>query len=124
MKKLMTNLRIRSRLILGFSMVCLILAVSIGITILKVGEGNSVTQRTIDVRVPTALAGDKMVGQIYGSLAALRGWMLTGNPAFKTERAAIWQSIDASSTEIDGLSKDWTDPKNREAWTDTKAILN
>src|ERR1051325_11400648 len=80
MKKMLANLRIRSRLILGFGIVCLILAASIGITILKVGEGNSVTQLTINVRVPTALAGDMVVGQVYGSLAALRGWMLTGNP--------------------------------------------
>jgi methyl-accepting chemotaxis protein len=123
MKTIISNLRIRSRLILGFGVVCLILAASIGITILKVGDGNTVTQRTIDVRVPTALAGDKVVGRIYGSLAALRGWMLTGNAAFKDERAAIWQSIDASAAEIDGLSQDWTDPKNKEAWAQAKAIL-
>jgi methyl-accepting chemotaxis protein len=123
MKSIIANLRIRSRLILGFGIICLILAASIGITILKVGEGNSVTQRTIDVRVPTAVAGDKVVGRIYGSLAALRGWMLTGNEAFKAERAALWQSIDASVGEIDDLSKNWTDPKNQESWSQAKAIL-
>jgi methyl-accepting chemotaxis protein len=123
MKSLIANLRIRSRLILGFGIVCLILAASIGFTILKVGEGNAVTQRTINVRVPTALAGDKVVGQIYGSLAALRGWMLTGNEAFKTERAAIWQSIEASVTEIDDLSKNWTDSKNTDSWAQAKTML-
>jgi methyl-accepting chemotaxis protein len=123
MKSMIANLRIRSRLILGFGIICLILAASIGITILKVGDGNAVTARTIDVRVPTAMAGHKVVGQIYGSLAALRGWMLTGNEAFKTERAAIWQSIEASVAEMDGLAKDWTDPKNKESWAQAKAIL-
>jgi methyl-accepting chemotaxis protein len=123
MKSMIANLRIRSRLILGFGIVCLILAASIGITILKVGDGNAVTQRTIDVRVPTALAGDKVVGRIYGSLAALRGWMLTGNPAFKDERAAIWRNIDASVAEIDALSTDWTDPKNKAAWAEAKTEL-
>jgi len=123
MKSMIANLRIRSRLILGFGIICLILAASIGITILKVNEGNTITQRTIDIRLPTALAGEKVVGRVYGSLAALRGWMLTGNDAFKGERTAIWQGIDASVAEIDGLSQNWTDPKNQEAWAQAKTIL-
>src|SRR5581483_3850385 len=123
MKRLLTNLRIRSRLIFGFSAICLILLASIGTTMWKVAGSNQATQSMVDVRVPTAMAGDRLVGQLYASLAALRGWMLTGNEAFKTERSAVWQSIDTSVTTLDGLAQESDDPRDREDWANAKAVL-
>jgi methyl-accepting chemotaxis protein len=123
MLTVLANLRIRDRLIIGFSALCLVLIVAVGATIWKVDGNNSLTQRMVGVRMPTAMAGADLVGRIYGSLAALRGWMLTGNPDFKAERAAIWEGIDAERGVMDGLAAGWTDAQNQADWAEAKAVL-
>jgi methyl-accepting chemotaxis protein len=123
MLTVLANLRIRDRLIIGFSALCLVLVVAVGTTIWKVDGNNTLTQRMVGVRMPTAMAGADLVGKIYGSLAALRGWMLTGNPDFKAEREAIWQGIDAERGAMDGLAQGWTDAQNQAAWEEAKAVL-
>jgi methyl-accepting chemotaxis protein len=123
MKSLLANLKIRDRLIMGFTGICLILVVSIGMTIWKVGSNNNITRQMVQLRLPSALDGSELIGKLYGSLAALRGWMLTGNPAFKTERAATWAAIDARTSAIDKLAVGWTDQADKKAWQDVKEIL-
>ena len=48
------NLNIRGRLILGFSVLCVLLAAVVGTTIVKVRAVNESTERTVNLRVPTA----------------------------------------------------------------------
>ena len=50
--------------------------------------------------------------------------MLTGNPAFKAERAAVWADIHNITTEMDRLSANWTNPDNVERWATFKSVLN
>ena len=45
MLKLITHLRIRDRLIIGFAALCLVLAAVVGTTIWKVESNNAMTQR-------------------------------------------------------------------------------
>ncbi|GIK98439.1 MAG: methyl-accepting chemotaxis protein [Alphaproteobacteria bacterium] len=123
MRLLIARLRIRGRLVIGFALLCLVLATAVGTTIWKVDGNRAVTDRMIAVRVPTALSSADMVGKIYGSLAALRGWMLTGDADFKAERAAIWTDIDAQRAAFDQLSETWTDAQNRADWGEAKAVL-
>jgi methyl-accepting chemotaxis protein len=119
----LANLRIPHRLMLGFAGVCLILVVAVGTTMWKVNVLNDGMERTVDVRTPTALAGSELVSNMYASLAALRGYMLTRNPGQKTERASAWKEIDALTVEIDKLSERWTNPENRRKWAESKAAL-
>jgi len=49
--------------------------------------------------------------------------MLTGNPVFKTERAAVWTHISEISSAMDGFSTKWTNPANVEAWEGIKTNL-
>ena len=49
--------------------------------------------------------------------------MLTGNDIFKTERSAVWSSIDKNETKMDELSKTWTNPKNVSDWAEFKVTL-
>jgi methyl-accepting chemotaxis protein len=123
-QNIIANMRIRDRLIIGFAAVCLILTVAVGTTIWKVEGNNTLTQRMIGVRVPTAMAGSDLVGKVYGSLAALRGWILTGNSKFEAERAAIWKDIDANREAIDKLSAHWTDQQNKSDWEEAKTVLD
>ena len=87
------NLNIRGRLILGFSMLCALMAVVVGVTIVKVRTVNESTDRTVNLRVPTAMAASDVVAGVYASLASLRAWLITGNDTFKTERAMLWKDI-------------------------------
>jgi methyl-accepting chemotaxis protein len=79
------SLNIRGRLIAGFSMLCPLLALVVGTTLVKVSSVREATDRTVSLRVPTALSASGMVAQIHASLASLRGWLITGNDGFKAQ---------------------------------------
>ena len=47
------------------------------------------------------MTASDLVSGVYASLAALRGWLVTGNAAFKAERAGLWKQIQAQGSEMD-----------------------
>ena len=117
------KLNIGLRLVIGFAAVAAILAVTVGMTLIKASSVGSTTSRIAELRVPTAAASSGLVNDINASLASLRGWMLTGNDAFKVERAAVWADIDEVSADMDRLSQTWTNPENVAKWAEYKDIL-
>lgn len=123
MPHLNLNLNIRARLILGFSILCVLLAGVVGITILKVRSVSSSTQLNVNLRVPTAMTSSDLVASVYASLASLRGWLVTGNDSFKAERAGVWQAIHKRGAEMDGLSGRWTNEQNKADWQQAKPLL-
>jgi methyl-accepting chemotaxis protein len=118
------NLNIRGRLILGFGVLCALLAGVVSITIMKVRNVNDVTERTINLRVPTAMAANDVVAGVYASLASLRGWLITGNDVFKFERATLWKDIQRHGSEMDNLSGHWTAEQNKSDWKLAKPLLD
>src|SRR5712664_1427151 len=102
------QLNIRGRLILGFSVLCVLLAGVVGTTIIKVRTVNEATERTVNLRVPTAMTASDMVAGVYASLASLRAWLITGNEAFKAERAVLWKELQKRGSEMDNLASHWT----------------
>lgn len=118
------DLSIRTRLILGFSALCVLLATVVGITIFEVRKVNESTARNVDLRAPTAMTASDMVAGVYASLASLRGWLITGNEAFKAERAGLWRGIQKSGSEMDSLSARWTDEQNKADWKQAKPVLD
>src|SRR5437868_3763299 len=120
----MLNLNIRGRLILGFSVLCALLACVVVTTIVKVRNVNESTERTVNLRVPTAMAANDVVAGVYASLASLRGWLITGNDIFKAERALLWKDIQRHGSEIDGLSTHWTVEQNKADWKQAKPLLD
>jgi len=100
-----------------------ILAVAVGMTISNVSSIDKTSKRIVDLRMPTAAASSNMVKNIYGSLAALRGYMLTGAAGFKNQRGEVWADIDKTIAQMDELSKSWTNPKNVENLNVFKGIL-
>ncbi|MBT4588738.1 MAG: HAMP domain-containing protein [Rhodospirillaceae bacterium] len=117
------NLKIRGKLIAGFAVVVVILMAAVGSTIWKVTEISGVSDRIVELRTPTSAASQRMLNNINASLAALRGYMLTGAPAFKKGRAAVWADIDIAKANMDKLSQSWTNPKNVKKWQGFKSIL-
>ena len=118
------QLNVRGRLILGFSLLCILLAAVVGTTIIKVRTVNEFTDRTVNLRVPTAMNAGELVADVYASLASLRGWLLTGSDVFKTERAVLWKDIEARGSEMDRLSGQWTTEQNRSDWKQAKPLLD
>ena len=108
----------------GFTFIVILLAISVSSTLVLVKSTKEHSSRVISLRVPTALAGSDMSRDIYASLAALRGWMLTGDEIFKTQRTQVWQSIHKTSAKIDTLSENWTNPENVKSWKKFKIILS
>ncbi len=117
------NLNIRKRLVLGFFGLCVILAISTGVTVLSLQGVADKANRITDLRVPTAAASAGLVNDINASLASLRGWMLTGNQKFKAERAEVWAEIDTTVEAMDGFSASWTNPANVATWQELKVTL-
>jgi methyl-accepting chemotaxis protein len=116
-------LSVRNRLILGFAAMGVIIAVATGFTLYEANSISTLSHRMVDLRVPTSAASAKMVNDINASLASLRGWMLTGNDAFRLERDAVWTDIDAVTADLDRFSQNWTNPANVQVWADTKVTL-
>lgn len=119
----LSGLKIGGRLNAGFAAVCTVLVALVLITVWQVSTVSRVNSRIVDLRVPTSTASLGLVNNVNASLAALRGWMITGNKNFKTERARIWADVDRISADMDRLSAAWTNPKNIENWTNFKSIL-
>jgi methyl-accepting chemotaxis protein len=117
------SIGIRGRLIAGYSTIILILIATVAITMWQVSGMQNTTQRIVELRMPTAAASAGMVNNINASLAALRGWMLTGSPVFKKQRAVVWENIAKTSADMDRYSQSWTNPKNIEKWESFKSTL-
>ncbi len=118
------ELKISGRLSFGFGVLVVVLIAAVASTLFEVSGVKTVTDRIVNLRTPTSQASARLVNDINASLASLRGWMLTGNSAFKKERASVWADIALVRDEIDGLSAQWTNPANQEAWADMKAVLD
>ncbi|MBL4666275.1 MAG: HAMP domain-containing protein [Sneathiella sp.] len=124
LKAKIQNLKIRGRLALGFATIVSLLILAIGITTYQVNQVGNNMSRIVDLRVPTANASSSMINNINASLASLRGWMLTGNKKFIKERASVWQQIEQTSSQMDKLSKSWSNTANIAKWQKFKLVLD
>ncbi len=124
MARLIAGLKISHRLICGFGFMLLLLCGAVGVTVWKVSVVEADNNRVVLLRVPTAEASAAMTSDIYASLAALRGWMLTGNEAFKTERDAVWKDIAEKRAKMDELAAKWTSPDNVKSWAEFQSTLD
>ncbi len=107
------NLKLGTKLYLGFGAMALILAVGIGMTIVQTKRATAVTDRVMELRMPTSQSSLSMLNGVNHSLAALRGWMLLGKDKFKDERAVAWNDeIGPALEKLDAFSKNWTNPQN------------
>jgi methyl-accepting chemotaxis protein len=115
--------RIRGRLVSGFLAVCAIIALSVGYTVFAVGGISTTVNRMVTLRTPVAVASTELVGNLYSTLATLRGYLLTGNPQGKLDRMAMWKEMDATVASIDEKAAQFTNPENKRKWAEVKALL-
>ncbi|MZG31408.1 MAG: HAMP domain-containing protein [Nitrospinae bacterium] len=99
---------------LGFAVLTLILMGVVLLTIQQVRTMEVTTKRVVELRTPTAHASLMMLNGMNHSLASLRGWILLGDPKFKTERSIAWkEQINPSLKLMHELAPRWTDPENK-----------
>jgi len=115
--------KISQRLYIGFSIMILLLVITVSITVWDISGIKKTTDRIVNLRTPTAQASASLISNINASLADLRGWMLTGNEVFKAERQNVWKNIAEIEVKMDTLSKNWTNPENVANWEEFKTIL-
>jgi methyl-accepting chemotaxis protein len=94
---LFADRRIRTKLLSGSAVLCLILAMAVGYTIHVIGGVSQTVDRMVILRAPVAMQSSEMVSHIYATLATLRGYLLTASQDSKTDRAAMWKDLDASA---------------------------
>ena len=118
------SLNIRGRLIAGFAVLTFLLVAAVGTTLWKVDSIETEVNDIVELRVPSAFASAGLINDINASLASLRGWMLTGNVAFKVERVKVWADIADIRANMDRLSASWTVPANVAKWAEFKTVLD
>ena len=118
------QLRIRGRMFLGFSAVCFVLVAAVGSTLWQVHGISERSHKVVDFSVPAALSAKEVSSAVYASLAALRGWILTGNADLKAERAGAWVELSTASKALDQLSLQFKDEKDRKTWREVKGLLD
>ena len=118
-----SSFRIGQRLWLGFGILCAVIALASGITVFEANGVRTTSERMIGFRMPVAQTGVKIEGELYASLAALRGYILTGNDSFKEERTESWRDINKGIATMDKLAPRFTNPRNIELWKEAKTLL-
>ncbi len=118
------NLKISQRLIAGYALFIFLLVAAVSVTIWEVTHIEQTTDRIVEVRTPTAEASSHLTNDINASFAALRGWMISGNPSFKADRILIWEDIAHSRHAMDEFSTDWANQEDIALWEEFKTVLD
>ncbi|MBI5120472.1 MAG: HAMP domain-containing protein [Rhodospirillales bacterium] len=121
---MINNLKIATRMWLGFGALALLLALVVGFVVVEVRGIDENSERMTGVRMPVANASVAIETQTFASLAALRGYLLTSDPQFQADRAEAWTILDLRIAEMDKLAQHFTNPKNVEMWSAAKISLS
>lgn len=115
---------IRKRLAAGFLTIGAVLVLIVILT----GHSISEVQRRMDrlghESVPVAAELAQLNNQLYATLAALRGWLLTEDRGFERERTRAWASIDDLLRSLDSRSRSWLSAHDRARWAQFKITLD
>ncbi len=110
---MLANLKIGTKISLGYGIITLLLVLLVSITIIQVKKSSYITNKVLELRVPTAMSSLEMINGMNHSLAALRGWIILGNDKFKDERNTAWnKEIEPALAKMTEFSQNWTNPDN------------
>jgi len=123
-KAKLAGFKVRSWLISGFGLTAAMLAVTVAVNLRQVDVSGALTEQMVQQRLPSTMAGSRLVSNVQASTAALRDWMLTGNADNKTRRAAIWQEVDQDRQSLDKLAQNWDSAADKADWEKVKGLLD
>ncbi|WP_407334406.1 methyl-accepting chemotaxis protein [Enterovibrio sp. 27052020O] len=92
---------IGKRLALGFGLVLAILVAAVTLSSARLTEVQDVEQELVNSTFSATLASNQLVAEVNKSLAILRGYLVLGDPEFKLQRQAVWESINQQLAVLD-----------------------
>ncbi|CAA7620019.1 putative Histidine kinase [Candidatus Terasakiella magnetica] len=113
---------IRTRLYAGFAVVVALLLLSVLSGIREISMIRGMSERIAQVRVPAAHAGADLIASVTLSMSALRSWIISGDHAFRRERAEAWVEIDEARQRIARLVRE-QNALPPTVWLETETLL-
>ena len=116
------RLKIAGRLALGFLGILVLVGLVIGYATVQIGKANDDTVIVRDARAPSAYASLRLSAATIATANALRGFIITRDPALRGQWAAKWAQIDQLTATLDGLAARF-DSEDKDTWKDLRATL-
>jgi methyl-accepting chemotaxis protein len=104
------------------SLIAILLAVA-GIVNYQLGKVEHIREQVTELRQPTVVAGAGLLNGVNESLAALRGFMIVGDPAMSAQRDRAWQRIDRHYGDLVRLAKEWGQAASEERIAQLEQLL-
>ena len=106
--------RVRTRLTVGFGVVCVLLVVSVLMGLMAMGRIGTNLQSVVSDHLPRIVASANVLTQTDAIAVALRNMMLNPDAADRERQVqVISQSRQEITKQLDALNKTLTDPKDR-----------
>ncbi|WP_374653854.1 methyl-accepting chemotaxis protein [Dongia sp.] len=116
-------MRITSKMLAGFGAICAVVAILGGSMVWSLTSVVNNAGLVIGQRAPVVNAANEIKTALNGALAALRGYMLTGQAEQKELRAHVWEQIAAAQSAIDALLPATADAEDQQKWAEFKTVL-
>ncbi len=100
------RLTVGKKIAIGFGAVIAVLAVGTVVNVQLLESMKRAQKLVIEKTGPASLAATEIGGEVQGSLAALRGYVLLGAEKFKEQRAERWKRIDEKSAALSKLGEE------------------
>jgi methyl-accepting chemotaxis protein len=110
------KLRTGGKLALGFCAIILVMVVAIGSALPLIQNSVRAATRGDEIRAPAASTSLRLSLATVGSANALRGYIITHDPALRGQWTAQWERIDRNTVSMNQLAPHFTSAENREAW--------
>ena len=123
MLKSIANTGIRTRLLGGFALICVLLAATVIYTVTAVSNISSRIRTVVDQRAPVAIASTELVGNLYSTLSMLRGYLLTGDAQGKRDRAMVWAELDRTAAAVDRMAEGFSSSQNKANWSEARTLI-
>ena len=119
-----TTWSIKARLLAGFAAMAALLALIVAMIAYEAGAIRARTTTIAEIRTPTVMVSYAIAREVNGTVAALRGYLLTSDAAFRAELERHWTGMATLRQEMDALAPRWIVEENRSQWFQTKALLD
>lgn len=117
-------MKITTKMFAGFGSICAVVAVLGGCMVWSLTSVVNNASLVIGQRAPVVNSGNEIKTNLNAALAALRGYMLTGQSAQKELRAAAWTHIAQFEKEIDDLLPLTAAAEDQAKWSQFKTVLD
>ncbi len=118
-----SSLGIRGRLFAGFAAISLIILAAFSIVLVKISLAENFAAHVIQSELPAHELSYDLDVKVFTANNALKEWMITQDPSAKKSFFAAWDNLEKLQAQIDGFSKDWSNPKYYDSWHRIKALL-